>query len=499
MQRPARPLESRILPHGAVTLCALFAAGCGGGADSERGTGTQPNIVFVSIDSLRADHLGCYGYDKDTSPFLDSLAARGLRFENAVSTTSWTLPSHASMFTGLLGATHGLVDNGLSLSEDHITLAELLKSSGYHTAGFFGGPYLHPTFGLGQGFEVYESCMTTTAAEVDGEELRTSAMHPDGPSHADVTGPRTAERVRAWAETREGRDEPYLLFLHLWDVHYDYMAPEEYEAQFVDPAYAGPADGRLMANPAIRSDMAAADLAHVLALYDAEIRFTDDVLRGILEDLEQRGMLENTLVLVTSDHGEEFFEHGLKGHNKTLFDEVLRVPMIVAWDGELEAGRVLQDQVQLVDLLPTFAAVARVPETLPVQGVDLVPLFSGEPMPARDALSGLFIDGLTMRALRSNKRKVFRMRDDQPGLYIDLVKHPNESIDGAITPASPLEQQVDRRRGEKQLEEAVKRAAQLKRALGKRPPNQIELSPQMLEELRGLGYVGNEKPEEDGK
>jgi arylsulfatase A-like enzyme len=478
-----------------VTLCA---AGCGGGADPASGADARPNILFVSIDSLRADHLGCYGYERDTSPFIDSLAARGARFEHAVSTTSWTLPSHASMFTGLLGVTHGLVDNGLSLSEDHITLAELLAEGGYHTAGFYGGPYLHPTFGLGQGFEVYESCMTTTAADVGDRELRTTAMHPDGPSHADTTGPRTVERVRAWAETREESAEPYFLFVHLWDVHYDYMAPEEYTARFADPAYNGPADGRLMTNPAIREGMDPADLAHVLALYDAEIRFTDDVLKDILDDLEGRGMLENTLVVVTSDHGEEFFEHGMKGHNKTLFDEVLMVPMIVVWPGEIDPGRVLPDQVQIIDLLPTFAAAAQVPDDLPVQGVDLSPLLTGEEMTARDALSGLFIDGGSQRALRSNLRKVIRMNDAQSPVYFDLAEHPTEPFEAAIHERSPRGQDL-RLAGETELRDAVRRAEELRHALGKRPPNQIRLSPEILADLQKLGYVGDRDPEEDGE
>ncbi len=474
----------------APALSGLACLACT--AEEPAAPARQPNIVFVSIDSLRADHLGCYGYERDTSPFMDRLAATGVRFENAVSTTSWTLPSHASMFTGLYGETHGLVDNGLSLSADHLTLAELLGHRGYATAGFFGGPYLHPAFGLGQGFEVYESCMTTTPDSIGDAELRQGAMRPDQPSHADVTGPRTREEVRAWADGRGGDQRPYFLFLHLWDVHYDFIPPPEYARLFVDPDYAGPADGRLMSNDAIRLGMQQRDLQHVLDLYDAEIRFTDAVLEGILGDLTERGMLEDTLVVITSDHGEEFFEHGLKGHNKTLFDEVLRIPLIVSWEGQIAPGQVVEDQVQLVDLMPTFAGVAGLDSDLAVQGQDLTPLLTGGSMEPRDALSGLFIDGQSQRALRSNRRKVLSLADGQPAIFIDLIENPIESQDQAIFPHSPRGQ-TERKQGELELRASVQRARELRGALGKRPPNQIELSPSMQRVLDDLGYTGGDE------
>jgi len=475
------------VPLGALLLAggALIAA-----CSSELPRGTRPNLVLVSIDSLRPDHLGCYGYGRPTSPFLDSLAEGGVRFENAVSTTSWTLPSHASLFTGLLGPTHGVVDNGLALSEDHRTLAELLKEAGYHTAGFFGGPYLHPTFGLAQGFDVYESCMTTTPDSAGDEAVRDSASAPDGPSHHDVTGPRTREEVARWADGRSaaGSEEPFFLFLHLWDVHYDFEAPEEFEALFVDPDYSGPADGRLMSNALIRPGMNREDLAHVLALYDAEIRFTDHVLEGIFADLEERGLLEDTLVVVTADHGEEFFEHGQKGHNKSLFDEVLRIPLLVSWPGQLDGGRVVEDQVQLVDLMPTLLGFAGAGAGVVGQGRDLAPLLAGQPMAARDALSGLFIDGGRQRALRSNGRKVLVYDDETPAVYIDLEASPSEAFDAFVTTLTPHSQR-QRLEGEVQLREAAKRADELRALLERHGPGTVELSGEILRTLQGLGYV----------
>ena len=473
-------------------VLGILLHSCGSSTSPE--ASAPPNIVFVSIDSLRPDHLGCYGYDKPTSPFLDGLAAGGARFENAVSTTSWTLPSHASMFTGLLGKTHGLVDNGMSLSEDQVTLAELLKGQGYHTAGFFGGPYLHPTFGLHQGFDVYESCMSQSFDGLSGDEVRNVEMSAAPPSHTDITGPRTQKRVEDWARERveEGASDPYFLFLHLWDVHYNFNPPDEFREMFVDPNYNGPADGRLMHNKAIRPGMAQSDLDHVLALYDGEIRFTDEILKRIFRDLTDKGMMKNTLVLITADHGEEFFEHNNVGHNKTLFDEVLRIPMIAHWPGHIEAGQVIEDQVQIVDLMPTFASFAGFNGSLPSQGADISPLLAGRKMKPRDALSGLFIDGMSLRALRSNDRKVLRIQDDQPAVYVNLRKFPGEDFEGMIYPDTPRGQKR-RLAGQTELEEALRRSAQYKDLLGRRAPNTIEIHPELESELEKLGYFGTEE------
>ena len=244
---------------------------------------------MISIDSLRPDHLGCYGYGRATSPAIDRLAAEGVRFETAVSTTSWTLPAHAALFTGLYDSAHGLYDNGLSLADEHRTLAETLAEHGYQTAGFFGGPYLHPTFGLGQGFEHYQSCMTrwpTTSAKPD---VRAESRAARGASHADVTGPRTLEEFGRWLDGAD-RGRPFFLFVHLWDVHYDYIPPPEVAALFVDPAYRGASTGADFAEARALGGHGSPrpTQQHLIALYDAEIRFTDEILGRILDAPRRR-------------------------------------------------------------------------------------------------------------------------------------------------------------------------------------------------------------------
>jgi len=471
----------RLVPLALAALVAVLNFSCG------KAQAPRPNIVLVSIDSLRPDHLGCYGYGRTTSPEIDRLAGEGVRFESAVSTSSWTLPAHAALFTGLYDSSHGLFDNGLRLAPEHRTLAEELHSAGYHTAGFFGGPYLHPTFGLGDGFDVYRSCMTTVPGELSEEDLRRESRASEGRSHDDITGPRTAEEVERWASERPA-DRPYFLFLHLWDVHYDFIPPAPYDRMF-DPGYAGTLDGRdFMSRAEVHPGMSPRDLEHLLALYDGEIRFTDEILKRVLDSLRAKGMLENTLVIVTADHGEEFFEHGTKGHQKTLFDEVVKIPLVLHWPGQLGAGRVVTDQVRIVDVMPSVLAAARV-RTLPTMaGRDILPLAHGTALDPAPALLELHADKREFRALRTNKLKVIRY-----GRRPDGRELPSVGIDLA---ADKLERQpIGEGRGNPRVDESLKKldraletAQALRTWLGAKATS-AEMDPELERKLRETGYL----------
>ena len=371
-----------------AVLAPLGASGCHRAAAAPA---ARPDVILVSIDSLRFDHLGCYAYAKATSPTIDGLASHGVRCETAVSPTSWTLPAHAAMLSGLDDTSHGVVDNGLALPDDVRTLPEVLRAAGYRTAGFFGGPYLDPAYGFAKGFDHYESCMSPEVAD----------------SHRDVTGPRTVAAVKAWLDgaCSTGDESPLFLFVHLWDVHYDYMPPKEYVERF-DPGYEGTLDGSdFLRNPAVEPRMAPRDFNHLLALYDGEIRFTDENLGRILDDFDRRGRRAKPLVIVTADHGEEFFEHGGKGHQRSLFDEVVRVPWIVCWPGHLDAGRIVRDQVRLVDLMPTVLSLAGVQGGPPTDGRDVAPLLRGERLEPRPALLDLLVDGDEILGVRTDRSK----------------------------------------------------------------------------------------------
>ena len=201
-------------------------------------------------------------YSRETSPAIDALASEGVLFENALSSSSWTLPAHAAAFTALPDSVHGVEVTGSVLAPAHRTLAEALRDAGYSTVGFWSGPFLDPHFGLDQGFDEYIDCRTPFELEDGGSRRAINAI-----SHEDVTGPRILESVRAWLERRPA-GRPFFMFVHMWDVHYDYIPPPPYDTLF-DPDYEGPADGRDVTRTLEAS--ARRDVEHTIALYDGEI------------------------------------------------------------------------------------------------------------------------------------------------------------------------------------------------------------------------------------
>ena len=397
MGRPARDktaVAGDFNPRWRVILAGvvLLVAGCGSQARGPAGppTDPRPNVVLVSIDTLRADHLGSYGYERDTSPFLDSLAARGKLFENAFAQASWTLPSHMSLFTSTYPGTHRVETSRRALSPAIPTLTERLRDAGYATAGYVSWIYLKSEYGFGRGFDRYV-------------ELLPDESQVDSATHHSVRAEAFVERSLEWvSETAEARDEgplrgkPWFLFLHLFDPHMSYEPPldmaqrfdpslegveagsHEFLSQYIDGLHDGDA-------PAVPPDV----LRRAKALYDGEIRYVDEALRRFFGELESQGLLENTVVVVTSDHGEEFDDHGsMEGHQWTLYDEVLRVPLFVVGPG-VEPG-VEDRMVQSIDVAPTildlvgFATRAEVPGTVEEQvpgtfeGRSLLPLLRGE-------------------------------------------------------------------------------------------------------------------------
>jgi arylsulfatase A-like enzyme len=276
----------------AAVVAVAAGTGCGGGSK-------QPNVILISIDMLRPDHLGCYGYRRQTSPNLDRIATEGVVYRNHIASSSWTLPSHASIFTSLPDSLHGCTDTDRSLAPSATTLAERFQAAGYATAGFFAGPYLHPAFGLGQGFDHYEDC-ASYAARIDDKPPSDWAMDKEimVQSHEDVTNGRVYDAVKRWMGGKP--DKPFFLFVHLWDVHFDFVPPPPWDTKF-DPGYDGWVDGRnFFFDERYGPGMADKDFKHLLALYDGEIAWTDSILGKLREDLEKAGILDGTVLAITS-------------------------------------------------------------------------------------------------------------------------------------------------------------------------------------------------------
>jgi arylsulfatase A-like enzyme len=477
----------------------LLLVGVLAGCTASDGTGPV-NIVLISIDSLRADHVGCYGYERNTTPVLDRLAAQGAVFENVVAESSWTLPTHVTMLTGLGSLAHGVNEFvGARMSPSTVTLAERLQQAGYRTWGVYSGPYLHPVFGFGRGFDSYEGVLGPTELDVQDFDLgQTGAertiMAESARSHRMVTSDLVSEKAAELIRAQGGRE--FFLFLHYFDVHYDYIPPEEIWRRF-DGDYDGTLTGEnFRRNSDINPDMDPRDLEHILALYDGEIYYTDRFIGKVLGALEENGLADDTLVVVTSDHGDEFFEHGNKGHAQTLFDEVLMVPLIMRLPGRIEAGLRIPEQVSHLDIastLASFAGLGAHTSGKADEGRDLRPALTMKAvLPTRGAVSSLKRTGQLLSYRNPGmKYLVHRARSEITERLFDLSTDPEERV--------PLLQKSGLRPDRRQslslinvLPEPIIRqrfSAIVSRDLGPPAAENPEIPEELLEQLRSLGYV----------
>jgi arylsulfatase A-like enzyme len=394
-------------------------------------------VLLVSIDSLRADHLGSYGHRNDTSPTIDALAREGALFEAAISSAPWTIPAHATMLSGLPPEVHGVTSYRRRLAPEAITLAEVLRDAGYATAAFVSGPTVMAQHGFDQGFASYDESMVEP-------DRRKSARGQTSPGLVTLVD----GFLHRWSD--DGRRAPFFVFLHMWDVHYDYAPPPPYDRMF-DPDYQGDmtADD-FTRNTRITAKMDPRDLAHVRALYDGEIRCTDDHLGRIVATLRALDALDDTIVVVTADHGEEFFEHGLKGHGVALHDEVIRIPLVVRWPRRIAAGQRVSEQVRLGDLAPTILGLAGVPSPPgfaapqlgePNRALDVTSWITSRDAgacPALPAFSQTLI-GLRHESVRTPTAKLIRRENPKSGktrtMLYDLEADPREKTD--LAPLEP--------------------------------------------------------------
>ena len=427
------------------------------------GRADLPNVVLISIDSLRWDHVGCYGYRRETTPNIDSLAAEGVTFHQALSTSSWTLPAHMSLLSSLAPEVHGVTTDGIRLGKDVGFLSQRLREAGYLTAAVVGAPYLHAEFGFDRGFDIYD----------DYTVFHGHNRH----SHHGVTSPRTHARAVQWLDGAAGRS--FFLFVHYWDVHFDYTPPPPFDTLF-DPDYEGRINSdNYLYNDEIHPEMDPRDLEHVIALYDGEIAFTDLYVGRLFEHMKQLGIYERSLIIVTSDHGDEFFEHGQKGHRNNLYDETLRVPLMIRFPEGTWEGLRIDDQVQLVDIAPTVLAYLDLTPLPTSQGVDLMPAIRGD---ARAVPGHRFADlEDKLKCVRSSRWKYLRQGSArEQELLFDLVTDPLETIN-----VSPRRPSVAATLGST-LDEWLLRADGLPAASN---PESIDYDPVLRDRLEALGYL----------
>lgn len=405
-------------------LLSVLAAACGRGNDASP---APTNVLLLSVDTLRADHLGCYGYERPTSPTLDALATHGVVFEDAVSPAPSTLPAHASLLTGRYPSRHGARRLGARVSADAVTVAETLAARGFKTAAFVNSGDLSERSGLDRGFEDF----VYVPERVDGAEP--SAVW---------------DAAMMWLT--KWRERPFFLFVHTSDVQSDYKAMADYETKFAR-SYDGVADGtraQLLAFRDGRLSLGPEDAGRLVDLYDAGIRQTDDGVARFLRMMRRLKVFDATLIVVTSDHGEEFLDHGGVLHGHTLFQELIRVPLIVCGPG-VPGGRRVTETVSLVDVVPTVLRALGLAPPAGADGIALQPSWeqAGVPgLPVRPIFAeterdggdgdeggdgGAIVPEGGLRAVRDGRLKLIHDHATGRTALFDLAEDPGERTDVA--------------------------------------------------------------------
>jgi arylsulfatase A-like enzyme/Flp pilus assembly protein TadD len=418
-----------------AALATFFACSRVSRQENARALALRPlNLVVVTIDTLRPDHLHCYGYSKIETPSVDSVAARGVLFENAVTQTPLTPPSHASIFTGLYPTVHHVRDTGgFVLQPSSITLATILQQQGWDTAAFISSAVLKKLFGFNQGFAVYD------------DEMPKPGNSRDFLEDPERRAGDTIDRAIHWLDGRSGK--PYFLWVHLYDPHLPYQPPSPFKEQYKDRPY------------------------------DGEIAYADRELGRLFAAVQKKSPADKTIVAVLSDHGESLGEHGEYSHGVFLYDATLRIAFLMSGPG-IPTGMRVKQQARTIDFLPTVLELMGGKAPASVQGVSLTPSFTGHDVQSAVSYAETLYPKINMgwaelRGIRTNHWKY--VRAPKPELY-DLSQDPGETAN--LIAAHGVEVQ--------------KFEAQLKAVIGGVGTERVESSvidARTLDQLKSLGYV----------
>jgi arylsulfatase A-like enzyme len=461
------------------------------------------NVLLVLIDTLRADHLGAYGYARGTSPTFDRLAREGVVFERTVAQASWTKPSVASLLTGAFVHEHGVVSSRDALGTSLPTLAEVLRERGYHTAAFSANPWITPEFRFDRGFEHFESGRAMSVQltnlyrlvmRVERGLRRVGVWLPlndwvfSAAAEPSLSNARRDEMLTdATIEWLEGAvAEPFFAYVHLIGPHDPYDPPARYADAFRDDRWQDVP--RLKRPPArvqsIFETAAPLDdvrLASLVAQYDGAILYTDELLRRLLATLERLDLDDRTLVIVTADHGEEFYEHGNWRHGNQLYDEVVHVPLAMRLPGVLKAER-RPDASMSIDVFPTVLGVLGVPEAPRLSGRNLF-ASSEVPFPAVYSEHWRFEGGeYSSHMVSWDRWKMNATRDSSGKSRIELY-----DLDTDPREKQNLFGKADGDHGD-ELRELEGMLADFSRTQPARAAAEVEVDRSTKERLRALGY-----------
>jgi arylsulfatase A-like enzyme len=412
---------------------------------------SAPNVVLIIVDSLRADHLGCYGHDRDTSPNIDALAKQGVRFTRAFSQAPWTTPSIGSLLTSQYPTTLGIKGERSGISEDLLLLPEVLNAGGYATGGVISHSFCSSKWGFGQGIE-----------DLDESNIK---------GHTGVTSNDIADRAIEYLASKWDKERPFFLMVHFFDPHFAWIEHEGLSFGG-NVGYEGKIKSGTLFSVVIElkanGELTDADIQESLRLYDSEIAYTDRAIGRIFDHLRERKLYDDSMIVFTADHGDEFLDHGAMGHSRKLYNEVVRVPLIIKFPGGRHGE--IDRPVPLLDIYPTILEVAGLEVKHPIEGVSIT----------NQSERPFFIEtsrGAERRALISGNFKFIRNNTAKPELY-DLRQDPLEEHDLAAE-RLPLREAMQR-----ELDIWMKAVE----ATASSGPTQ-ELTNEEVKNLTALGYI----------
>lgn len=423
----------------------------------------RPNILMIVVDTLRKDHLSAYGYSRPTSRNIEILAAEGVRYDRAFSQAPWTTPSVASMLTSKYPTTLRIHNIRNFLQDEFFLLPEVLKEVGYTTGGIVSHNFLNSEWGFDQGYDSFNE------EHIGFQE--------------DISSPGVAADAVAFID-QQTEDAPFFLFLHFFDPHYNYLLHDQYDF----PAgldYEGPLEPGTDIARIREMELNESDMEYLHALYDSEIAFTDEHIGRVLDHLRSKGQLKNTLVVLTTDHGEEFDERGYIGHGHELFNEAINVPLILKYPKDFsrspEAGSIVEETVSLVDLFPTILDVLGLEVGHEIEGRSLL----ASPAEPGTAQRPAFSQNSRLKEVNAvvvgDLKLVYYYADSDParqfGLY-DMRSDPDETVNligERVEEAEKMKKVLfDWRDRIEQAEEAL---------------DEIDLNPEQIKLMKKLGYL----------
>lgn len=410
-----------------------------------------PNIIIYLADALRADHLGCYGYEKMTSPHIDEFALDGILFENAVSQAGWTQPAVASLFTGLYPSSHRVTNIKNALNENFTTIAELLKAKGYSTGAFIKNPLVSQEVGFSQGFDTFR-----LVKHAEREKLTQLAAD--------------------WVAN--AGSSPFFLYVHALNPHEPYDPPKVFYEKFaVD--YSGKVNGKVSTLKALKNGkwpekVTGADIEYLISLYDGEIAHADDAFGRFMDAIKKQGIHQDSLIIFMADHGEEFYDHGSFSHGQSLYSELTHIPLIIKLPGNLNRGKRVSGIARQIDIIPTIMDIIGSPAAIG-DGQSLSGQLEGTTR--NDSVLGISEQGALRSAVIYNRNKLIKTRGGKFEFY-DLRTDPREknNIFGADEVMEGYLSQVLFNR-QIRFQEAAKQE------------KNVELSKDLKKQMKSLGYL----------